>query len=142
MGYRYRVTFADVDYGRILYYGGVYSIVEKAREEFYLEHGIDLSHLIGKLHIGAPLVESRCQYLSPIKYLDIVEVELGAADLTPKGFRLLFNLKVLPEGRLAAAGYLKLRFVNTKEFKGIELPLEIESKFSALVPAEPLFDPF
>ncbi|MBF7084298.1 acyl-CoA thioesterase [Desulfallas sp. Bu1-1] len=142
MGYQYRVSFSDIDYGRILFYGKVYSIVEKASEEFYLEHGIDLRDLIGKRHIGVPLVESRCQYISPMKYLDVVNVDLGAVDLTRKGFRLLFNLSVLPEGRLAAAGYLKFRFVNTKEFKGIEIPHEIEKLFSKLVTLEPLFDPF
>ncbi|HEY8449242.1 MAG TPA: thioesterase family protein [Bacillota bacterium] len=138
--YQTRIAFHEIDYGRVIFHGAVHGIVQKALEELYLDAGIDLRQLFREQRIGIPIVESRCVFVAPLLYLDLVEVRCGIADLTPKGYRMLFNLYVLPDERLAVAGHLRHRFVDTRQFRGVEASEEVLAAFRRLEPGEPLVD--
>lgn len=140
MAYRTRVKFSQVDAGAVLFHARIHELAEEAIEEYYASAGVNLRVLIREFHVGVPVVESRCVYVSPLRYLTEVDIEVGVADLTSRGYRMLYNVHALPERRLAAAGHLRHRFVDTRTFRGTEVSSDILERFRPLIRQDGLVD--
>lgn len=132
MVYRFRVGFADVDYARIVFFGNHYLWMDRAMEEKLLQVGIEYRMLLDEQKIALPIVESHCSYTAPLRYGDEVTVPLRFGPLTPRGLDVHFQLVREEDGRRAAAGWTKRRFVDLVAFRGISLPDDLYERFAAL----------
>ncbi|MBI4491891.1 MAG: acyl-CoA thioesterase [Chloroflexi bacterium] len=112
MSYRYQVSFSDVDYARVLFFGRYYFIVQQASESLFHQYGIYYRDLLPQHDLRLPIVASFCRYLGPISVEEAVDVHLGIKDLSPRGFTLAFAFFRPGEERCLAWGYLERRFVS------------------------------
>lgn len=112
MIYQYRVSFSEVDYARVLFFGRYYYVVNRGFEEWMHQHGLYYLDLVPNHNVRIPIVASYCRYLRPAYMDDVLEVHLGVKDLTPRGFRMPFAFYRQGDERLLAWGYLERRFVS------------------------------
>lgn len=140
MDYRTRIAFHEVDYGRVIFHGSIHAMVQKALDEHYVAAGVDLRQIFRELKVGTPVIESRAVFVSPLMYLDEVVIQTGIVDLTEKGYRMLFNILALPGERLAVAGHLRHRFVDTRSFRGTSAPPQLLEQLQRLKADTPLVD--
>jgi len=100
---RRRIEFADTDMGGIVHFSRYFVFMETAEHEFLRELGtsVDLTLEDGR-RIGWPRVAVSCEYSSPARYGDVLDIHVsvlrkGAKSLT---YRIAFSL----DGREVARG--------------------------------------
>jgi YbgC/YbaW family acyl-CoA thioester hydrolase len=74
--------------------------------------------------VGLPRVESYCQYFSPARFDDLLEVELRVAALGRTSISYEFSIQNKTSGKLSASGKVKVIAVN-ESFQSVEIPKEI-----------------
>ena len=114
MRYRYEVSFSDVDYARVLFYGRYYFIAQRASEAWLHQHGIYYRDLLPQHDLRIPIVASYCRYLGPIYVEDTLDVDIGVKDVSPRGFTFVFAFYRQGEERCLAWGYTERRFVSAE----------------------------
>jgi acyl-CoA thioesterase FadM len=110
--FRYRPSFMDVDFARMIFSGNYYTWVERAFEAWQFDLGLIWDDLIVNHRLGLATVETRCHHLAPIGLMQEFEVELGLRDLDERGFTTDFEVVRLEDGRLSAFGYIRRRFLD------------------------------
>ncbi len=143
MTYTDRVRFADVDFARVPFYGRYFSWIDRAWEQSLNDHGIWYGEMVGRRGIGLPIVEAVCRYLRPLALDDDFAVHLRVADLSRKGLTSQFRFSKLssprnpndftgapvPAGDTITEGHVGRRFVDTRTFRGIDLPDDLYALF-------------
>lgn len=131
MIYRYQVSFSDVDYARVLFFGRYYYVAQQASEALMHKFGVYYRDLLPQHDLRIPIVASFCRYLGQIFVEDILEVHVGIKDLSPRGFTQVFAFFREGEGRALAWGYVQRRFV-TGNGEPREAPEAILARFQAM----------
>lgn len=101
-----RVEFADTDMGNLVHFSRFFVFMETAEHEFLKSLGTTVHFERDGRSIGWPRLEARCQYLSPARYGDELEILLrvrrkGRRSMT---YDFLFRLdqRVVARGRIAS----------------------------------------
>jgi 4-hydroxybenzoyl-CoA thioesterase len=135
------VRFADVDHAGIVYYPRFYHYFHIAFEEFFRARmgGSAYLDLLDRRRIGLPAVRSECDFRAPLRFGDVVRVEMSIDRLGGKsvGFRYrLFRLdQAAPEaaGELCADGKVVCVVTDLAHFRGVEIPPDLRQLFLELV---------
>ncbi|SRR5581483_2443792 len=130
MRYRYEVSFFDVDYARVLFFGRYYDVVQRANDVWMHQHGLYYQQLFAE-QVGTPIAASFCRYLGPVYVEETIEVTLGVKDPSPRGFVLVFEITKLADGSRVAWGYIQRRFVNA-ERKAADAPPHVVAAYEAM----------
>lgn len=85
------VPFHDVDALKVVWHGHYYKYLEIARTELMRSRGLDGSDFM-ELGIGLVVIESRCRYVSPLRYGDRFQVAAWFRDLK---FRIMVGYEVI-----------------------------------------------
>jgi|CXWL01.1.fsa_nt_gi acyl-CoA thioester hydrolase len=85
--FQVRVTYADTDKAGIIYYANYLKYLEQGRTELLRSLGVRYRDLEISRKLFLPAVESRCEYLSPSRYDDLLTIrtwisELGRASIS------------------------------------------------------------
>lgn len=112
MIYQYQVSFSDVDYARVLFFGRFYEVVNRAWEHWFHQYGIYFRDLAEQHNLRIPIVASFCRYLGAARLEDVLEVHMGVKDLSPRGCTMVFVFFRQGQERPLTWGYLERRFVN------------------------------
>lgn len=112
MIYQYQLSFSDVDFARVLFFGRYYDVANRAWEHWLHRYGIYVRELHGQHDLRVPIVASFCRYLGPLYLEDVAEVHLGLKDLSPRGVTQAFVFYRQGQERPVAWGYVERRFVT------------------------------
>ena len=131
------VRFADVDHAGIVYYPRFYHYFHVAFEEFFrlrMGAGAYLD-LISRRRIGFPAVRTECDYRAPLRFGDMVRVDMRIERLGGKSIR--FRYRAFrgegPAGELAAEGLVVCAVTDLAQFRAVEVPDDLRQLFLELL---------
>jgi len=103
---RRTVEFADTDMGNLVHFSRFFVFMETAEHEFLKSLGSTVHFEEEGRKIGWPRLEARCQYLSPARYGDELEILLevhrkGRSSMT-YDFTFQIEDRLIARGRIAS----------------------------------------
>ena len=105
--HRRRVEFRDTDAAGIVHFSVFFNYMEEAEHAFLRNLGLDVFLLDNETAFSFPRVAAKCDYRSPIRFGELVDVEtnierIGKSSVT---YQFLFrrDKTVIAEGRVTAA---------------------------------------
>lgn len=98
-----RVHYADTDAQRVVYYGTHFRYMESARQEYWHRMGIKLNEVFDQGYVLA-IAETKCKYLSPGFYDDVLDVHVRTAELRERSFNLEYMIVRRKDDKLLALG--------------------------------------
>ena len=134
--YRLPVRFADVDHAGIVYYPVFFSYFHIAFEEFFRQRFGTRSYvkLLDDERIGFPAVAADCNYQSPLRFGDTIEIEMSAGHLGNKSATFRYRVFRCPDEdrsdrRLSAEGTTTCAVVDLRAFRAVAIPKRIRELF-------------
>ena len=106
--YEHRIPFQDTDMAGVVHYTSVLSYVELAEHVFLGELGIEVISESG----GLPKVHVDCDYLSPLRFGDLVNVCLTLSKCSQRSLHWRFEIKV--SNTCCAKGAMTTAYVNAQ----------------------------
>jgi YbgC/YbaW family acyl-CoA thioester hydrolase len=97
-----RVEFADTDMGGIVHFSRFFVFMETAEHEFLRALGAEVHMTLEDQDIGWPRVEASCQYLSPARLADVLEIHVRVARKGGKSMTYAFTFSC--QGTIVARG--------------------------------------
>ena len=134
------VRFADVDHAGIVYYPRFYHYFHVAFEEFFRQRmgsGAYLD-LISRRRIGFPAVRTECDYRAPLRFGDMVQVDVQIERLGGKSVRFRYRAFRAegsrgPAGEVVADGLVICAVTDLAQFRAVEVPDDLRQLFLELV---------
>ena len=132
--YQRQVDFHETDMAGIVHFSNYLRYMEAAELDMYQAYGIPLHDENHDIEFGLPRVHAECDYKSPLKFKDKIEVQVLVEKLGRKSITYRFFIRKL-EGdvkTLVAIGKIVVVVVTSHvmvgELSSIELPDVITSK--------------
>jgi acyl-CoA thioester hydrolase len=101
-----RVEFADTDMGGIVHFSRFFVFMETAEHEFLRALGANVHMDLDDMEIGWPRVEASCQYLSPARLGDVLEIHVRVARKGEKSMTYAFTFScgdnIIARGRMSS----------------------------------------
>jgi 4-hydroxybenzoyl-CoA thioesterase len=125
------VRFADVDHAGIVYYPVFYHYFHVAFEELFRQRmgAGAYVELLDRRRIGFPAVETRCRYLSPLRFGDEVTVELAVRELGHRSMTFAYRAVRAADEVLSAEGEVVCAIVDLERFRAVPLPDDLRRFF-------------
>lgn len=102
-----RIEFADTDLAGIVHFARFFIFMETAEHEFLRSLGASVDMTIDGKKIGWPRLAASCEYLSPAKFEDILDIHLtvarkGTKSMTYK-FEFTHHARIVARGQVSSA---------------------------------------
>lgn len=128
--YSFKVRFGDTDAATIVFFPNFYKWMDEAAHEFFTELGYPTSKLLSKEKISMPLLDSKCEFKTPLFFEDEVIVKTEVIELHNKVFKLSHTF--YRGDILVAEGYTLRAWTSFKEQpKAIVIPDYMREKLLA-----------
>lgn len=123
-----RVEFSETDMAGIMHYSNFFRFMETAEHAFYrsLGHSVVMSHLDPP--IGWPRVHAECDYFRPLRFEDLVDVQMLVKEKKAKALTFVFRFfKVNGARQEVARGSLTVVCVTHQggAMRSVEMPKEL-----------------
>ncbi len=119
---KYNVAFRDIDMHGVLHHSNYYYYCEKARIGLLEASGLSYNSVMD-MGFGLVLVESKLKYFAPVKFDDLLELNLVVDDLGRTSFKILYSIEVA--GKKVSEGHTHHVCVNLNSGKSVKLPPEL-----------------
>lgn len=129
-----RVEFRDTDAAGIVHFSVFFTYMEAAEHALWRELGFSVKQPDGDGAISFPRVAAECQYASPVRFEDDVDIAVRVERLGEKSVTFAFDITC--DGRDVAAGKLTAvccRFVQNAPPKSMPIPAEVREKLEPLI---------
>lgn len=90
-----RVEFSDTDMAGIVHYSNFFRYMETAEHAFFRSLGYSIVTQQVDPPVGWPRVRAECEYKSPLRFEDEVEVHMLVAEKKSKALTYLFRFRKL-----------------------------------------------
>ena len=127
----FRVSWVDTDAAGIVHFSNYFKYFEKAEEELYRILNFNFESVAEKYGIILPRVEAWCRYKSPLRFNDLVEIEVSVKEIKEKAIKYWFKVYNKRSGQLAAEGYIVAVAADKNLGKAAKIPEEITEKLKA-----------
>jgi 4-hydroxybenzoyl-CoA thioesterase len=137
--YSVPVRFADVDHAGIVYYPRFFHYFHLAFEELFRVRmgGRAYVELLDRDRVGFPAVRAECDYVAPLRFGDVAEIELSVARLGNTSIQFRYRVWRAAEAErerlLAAQGRIVCAVVDLARFAAIPVPQRIGQLLADLV---------
>ena len=115
---RRRIEFADTDMGAIVHFSRFFVFMETAEHELLRSLGAEVHMSFEGQDIGWPRVEASCQYLSPAKLAEELEIHVRVIRKGDKS--LTYGFTFACAGRLVARGKMSSVCCVMNQPQGLE----------------------
>jgi acyl-CoA thioesterase FadM len=129
--FEYQVTFSDIDFARVVFFGRFVYLANQAAEVWFHQQGVFIRDLYPTYDVALPVAAVFCRYLGPVRMEDNIVITTGLKGLRSKGFTHVFEVMHKDEERRVAWGYLERRFVDS-ERRPRECPDELRPVLKAM----------
>jgi len=119
--FRYRLTWSDCDYARVAYYLRYPVWVDEYFHGHLLERGYKIREHVDQ-GFGLPYVSTACRYTRRLTLEDEIDIEIGVADVKPKGFTVRYRITKVGDTEPAAEGEMVRRCIQQSPPKSIDMP--------------------
>ncbi|MCH2182873.1 MAG: acyl-CoA thioesterase [Mariniblastus sp.] len=120
-----RVQFRDTDAAGIVHFSVFFTYMEQAEHEFLLSVGLGVINEQDGQTISFPRVHAECDYRSPIRFEELVEIEMVVQKIGSRS--VTYQFKFSCEGRDVADGLIT---VACCEFStGSPVPVAVPDRF-------------
>ena len=127
----FRVSWVDTDAAGIVHFSNYFKYFEKAEEELYRTLEFNFKSVAEKYGVVLPRVEAWCCYKRPLRFNDLVEIELSVKELREKAVKYWFKVYNKQNGQLAAEGYIVAVAADKNLGGAVKIPEEIAEKLRA-----------
>ncbi len=125
-----RVDFADTDMAGIIHFSNYFRYMEFAEVGFLRSRGLSVSMTCGAEKIGFPRVSASCDFLHPVRFEDVVEIEVHVERVGQKSVTYTFDFthhgKLVAKGRISCV-CCRMRS-DPHQLESIEIPEDIRSR--------------
>ena len=128
--HRRRVQFRDTDAAGIVHFSVFFNYMEEAEHAFLRDLGLDVFLLDNDTTISFPRVAAKCDYRSPIRFGESVDIDihierLGQSSVT---YSFLFRREttIIAEGQVTAAC---CEITSTGSPRATAIPPSVRAKF-------------
>ncbi len=122
-----RIHYALTDQMGVVYHGHYAQFYEIGRGEAIREIGYTYKD-IEAMGIIMPVVDIHSRFLRPAKYDDLITVKTTLKEL-PLHHKIVFHSEIFNEqGELINTGDVTLYFMEVKEMKRCQMPMELRGK--------------
>jgi YbgC/YbaW family acyl-CoA thioester hydrolase len=90
-----RVEFAETDMAGIMHYSNFFHFMETTEHAFFRSLGFSIFADKADPSIGWPRVHARCDFKSPLRFEDEVEIHLLVSEKKPKVLSYIFRIRKL-----------------------------------------------
>lgn len=134
-----RVEFSDTDMAGIMHYSNFFRFMETAEHGFYRSLGFSVANLATHPRLGWPRVHAECDYKKPLRFEDLVEIQLIVAEKRTKAVRYQFRFRKLNEEPVVEVARGALVIVCVQHFPdgrivSAPIPPEIAEKIQVASP--------
>lgn len=127
-----KVRFSDEDHARIVYYPRFFHFFHVAFEDFFENEGVPYRACLDS-GIGWPAVHAEADFECPVRFGDLLEIELGVARLGRSSATFAYRGTVA--GRAAVRGKVVVACVDMATMQARPIPAEYRAMFEKhLVP--------
>ena len=88
-----QVEFAETDMAGIMHFANFYRWMENVEHEFFRSMGLSIHTKLDGQHIGWPRLESTCKFKRPLKFEEIIIIDLSIEEITQKTVTYKFEFK-------------------------------------------------
>ena len=88
-----QVEFSETDMAGIMHFANFYRWMENVEHEFFRSMGLSIHTEFDGQHIGWPRLESTCKFKRPLKFEEIVIIDLSIEEITQKTVTYKFEFK-------------------------------------------------
>ena len=128
-----RIHYALTDQMGVVYHGHYAQFYEIGRGEAIREIGYTYKD-IEAMGIIMPVVDIHSRFLRPAKYDDLITVKTTLKEL-PLHHKIVFHSEIFSEqGELINTGDVTLYFMEVKEMKRCQMPIELRTKLEKYFP--------
>ena len=130
--YRRRIQFRDTDAAGIAHFSTFFLFMEEAEHEFLRARGLSVLMRDAEGAISWPRVAVKCDYASPAKFEDVLEIDVALTRIGDKSVTYAFTFTC--EGRPVARGEITAVCCRVGENvvpKSILIPDEIRTLLTA-----------
>ena len=113
-----RVEFADTDMAGIVHFAQFFRYMEATEHAFFRSLGFSIHTQIDGRSIGWPRVRAVCEYKSPLRFEDEVEIHLQVREKKSKSLTYDFVFRKRESGEAVASGSLTVVCVMMDEATG------------------------
>ena len=130
--FRRRVEFADTDMAGIVHFASIFRFMEEAEHAFLRSLGLSVFTERDGSVISWPRLSAKCDFQSPIRFEDHVDIEVRVALLKRKTVTYAFVASV--EDRQVATGEMVVVCCDVRHSEPLrarEIPADIAAKLGA-----------
>jgi len=135
-----RVEFSETDMAGIMHYSNFFRFMETAEHAFYRSLGYSVVMANFDPPLGWPRVHAECDYFKPLRFEDLVEVQLLVKEKKPKALTYLFRFfKINGTREEVARGSVTVVCVahHAGGMRSVEMPAALADRIQ-VAPAEAL----
>ncbi|MFH1714880.1 MAG: thioesterase family protein [Elusimicrobiota bacterium] len=109
--YTYRVSYADTDQMKVVYYANYFIWFERARTEMLRSKGSSYKEF-EKKGFFLPVSDAKCSYIKSARYDDIVHIHTKVEELRRASIIFAYEIIREDDGAIIAKGSTNHPFVN------------------------------
>ncbi len=102
-----RIEFADTDMAGIVHFARFFVFMETAEHEFLRSLGISVAAKLDNMQLGWPRLAASCEYLSPAKFEEVLDIRVSVARKGNKSMTYQFEFRrgevVIARGQMSSA---------------------------------------
>jgi acyl-CoA thioester hydrolase len=121
-----RIEFADVDLAGFVHFSRFFVFMETAEHEFLRSLGSSVHMLMDGKEIGWPRLSASCEYVKPVRFEEVLDIELVVKRKGKKSMTYQFTFtngeEVVARGQMSSACCI---VDPLKGFQSILIPKEI-----------------
>ena len=125
-----RVDFADTDMAGLIHFSNYFRYMEFAEVAFLRSRGLSVTMTLGAEKIGFPRVSATCDYLHPVHFEDVLDIEVRIERVGRKSVTYTFDF--LHQGKLVAKGRLSgvccRMLPGVSGLEPVDIPEEIRNR--------------
>jgi len=87
----HRVEFSETDMAGIVHFANYFRMMENAEHAFFRSLGFSIHAHDGSATIGWPRVNTSCEYLKPLRFEEVVDIQLLVAEVRTRSIRYAFR---------------------------------------------------
>ena len=126
------IRFGDVDPAGIAFYPKIYDMIHRAMEELFDVHvGRRYYYLIADDHVGFPLVSSKVEFESPLKFGDrpVVRITTTKVGTSSLGLHYVFSV----DERVCVDARMTVVCCDLRDLKPIPIPDAFRERFEEIL---------
>ena len=134
-----RVEFSDTDMAGLMHFSNFFRFMETAEHGFYRSLGFSVADMSRHPRVGWPRVHAECDYKKPLRFEDLVEIQLLVAEKRTKAVRYVFRFRKLNAQPVIEAARGEMVIVCVQHFPdgriaSAPIPQEIAEKIDIAPP--------